>query len=317
MTQHPQGDATDPSTDIGAWAAAYAEHHWKIIPLRGKLPAIPNPHDKGSAEYQTCKGECGMQGHGVLDATSDLDTVTAWWSGKYKGANIGGRVPDSMFVLDVDVRSGGIEALNELTARHGKLPDTLTTITGTAGLHLFYRHPCGPISAARLPKGVELKTPKGYVVMPPSINPATGKRYTAIERPVAAPPCWLIALIRKDIPRATQGWQATPTVRAGGPSIADDFCASVSWADILAPHGWRLLDADADADGARWLHPTATSSCSATIRHGLLFVYSPNTQFDVTEASQPKGYTKFRAYAVLVHGDDMKAAARALKGGAG
>jgi hypothetical protein len=101
-----------------------------------------------------------------------------------------------------------------------------------------------------------------------------------------------------------------------GPSIADDYCSSVSWADILQPHGWRFLDADPDADGSRWLHPAATSSCSATVRNGCLFVYSPNTPFEVTESSQPKGYTKFRAYAVLEHGGDMKAAARALKGGA-
>jgi hypothetical protein len=45
-----------------------------------------------------------------------------------------------------------------------------------------------------------------------------------------------------------------------------------------------------------------------------LFVYSPNTPFDVTEAGHPKGYTKFKAYAILNHAGDMSAAARALRG---
>ena len=45
--------------------------------------------------------------------------------------------------------------------------------------------------------------------------------------------------------------------------------------------------------------PTHTSACSATIKNGCLFVYTPNTPFDVTEPGDPHGYTKFRAYAVL------------------
>jgi hypothetical protein len=47
-----------------------------------------------------------------------------------------------------------------------------------------------------------------------------------------------------------------------------------------------------------------------------LFVYSPNTVFDVTEPSYPKGYTTFRAYALLNHDGDLSAAARSLKGAA-
>ena len=81
-------------------------------------------------------------------------------------------------------------------------------------------------------------------------------------------------------------------------------------------HGWACLDPDPDADGARWLHPAATSKCSATIKNGCLFVYSTSTVFEFTESGDPHGYTKFRAYAVLNFGGDLKAAARALKGGA-
>jgi hypothetical protein len=80
------------------------------------------------------------------------------------------------------------------------------------------------------------------------------------------------------------------------------------------PHGWACLDDDPDGDGTRWLHPAATSKCSATISGGSLYVYSTSTVFDVTELGHPKGYSKFAAYAVLNHGGDMKAAARALKG---
>jgi hypothetical protein len=282
--------------DLRDAAIEYAEHHWPVFPLRGKLPAIAG-------------------GRGVLDATTDISTVTAWWN-RYPRANIGGRVPESMMVLDVDPRHGGGWSLGELERVHGRLPDTLMTLSGRGdgGRHLFYRRPPGKLSSKRLGAGVDIKTSTGYVVLAPSIHPATGRPYQRIDARVAAPPAWLIALLLPEPPTRL----AHPTRRSplAGPSIADAYCSSVSWADILMPHGWSLLDADPDADGARWLHPTATSSCSATIRNGCLFVYSPNTPFEVTETSQPVGYTRFRAYAVLEHNGDLKAAARALKNGA-
>jgi hypothetical protein len=130
---------------------------------------------------------------------------------------------------------------------------------------------------------------------------------------VVAPPAWLIELLRPERVKPTPAPRKLFSVLRG-PSVADKFTESTSWVDILTPHGWRCLDAAPDADGARWLHPAATSACSATVRHGCLFVYSPNTPFDISEPCDPHGYTRFRAYAVLEHGGDLSAAARALKG---
>jgi hypothetical protein len=45
----------------------------------------------------------------------------------------------------------------------------------------------------------------------------------------------------------------------------------------------------------------------------MLFVYSQATPFQPTEAGAPRGYSRFRAYAVLEHGGDLRAAARALR----
>jgi hypothetical protein len=95
--------------------------------------------------------------------------------------------------------------------------------------------------------------------------------------------------------------------------VAEQFNATVSWTQVLGPHGWTCPDPDPDADGARWRHPGATNPKSATIRHGLLFVYSAATPFTPTEAGAPHGYSRFRAYAVLEHRGDMRAAARALR----
>jgi Bifunctional DNA primase/polymerase, N-terminal len=188
------------------------------------------------------------------------------------------------------------------------------------GRHLYFRHPGGELTSKRLLRtGIDLRTSKNYTVLPPSIHPDTGLPYVMVEAPVAAPPRWLVELLR---PEKKAHTITPPRPRSSlhgqhrGPfsgSIADNYSRTASWSEILMPHGWSCLDHfDPDADGAKWVHPTATAKWSATIKNGCLFVYSTNTPFQPTEAGNPNGYTKFRAYAVLNHNGDMSAAAHAL-----
>lgn len=310
-----KGAALTDAEDIGDFAYELAVRGWAVFPLRGKVPAIPNPHPRGSAERQSCKGECGLPGHGVLDATTDLQQVSSWWRGAYAGANIGARVPENAFVLDVDPRSGGAESLAKLVVSYGDLPETLMVESGRrdGGVHYYFRRPDAKLTSRLLGEGLDLKTSRGYCVVPPSIHPDTGQAYAwRTDHPMAEPPAWLLDLLivtptPLQVPSKRSFWSQFTT------SIADDFAEMTSWAQVLQPHGWRCLDPDGDADGARWLHPTATSECSATVRHGCMFVYSPNTPFDDTQTGDPHGYTKFRAYAVLEHNGDLSAAGRALK----
>jgi hypothetical protein len=286
------------ATDIGTHAIEYAIRNWRVLPLNGKIPAI--------------SGREG--GKGVLDATTDLNTVAAWWSGRYAGCNIGLRVPETMVVVDVDPRNGGLDSLAEIETQHGPLPHTLTTWSGRGdgGRHLFFRRPQGKLTAKRLGAGIDVKASSGYVVAPPSIHPYTGNPYTRIDATVATPPTWLVGLlVNSPVNRPLARLPHRHTAHHG-PSIADAYSDITSWAEILDPHGWRCIDADGDADEARWLHPAATSACSATVRNGCLFVYSTNTLFEITEAGNAQGYTKFRAYAVLNHSCDLRAAAKVL-----
>ena len=98
---------------------------------------------------------------GVLDFTDDEATVARWWL--RTPWNIGVRVPESMFVLDVDGPDRrphpgkGLQALAELEDCYGPLPETFTQITGSGGLHLFFRRPPGKLSKTRLPAGLEYK----------------------------------------------------------------------------------------------------------------------------------------------------------------
>lgn len=284
---------------------------WEVLPL-----LVPNGVTRSAAGKLVGKEPDGrLAPRGVLDATTDPDTIRAWWE-RSPRANIGARVPANVFVFDVDPRNGGADGLARLTDAYGPLPSTLTAISGRGdgGSHRYYRAPVGKVTTRPLRlaggDGIDVKTHAGYCVVPPSIHPDTGQPYWWVDdvAPISDPPAWLLDLLQPPPPPA----RPAPRLGRDSASIADSYTAATSWVDVLTPHGWRCLDLDPDRDGARWLHPAATSSCSATIRHGCLFVYSTNTPFDPTEPGDPRGITRFRAYAVLNHGGDLSAAARAL-----
>jgi hypothetical protein len=163
---------------------------------------------------------------------------------------------------------------------------------------------------------VDLKTHAGYVVLPPSRHPVTGQPYTWAEPTLEAamlPAGWRRLLSPAPPLPAPAARRPSRLVPARGRSVAEAFNQATSWTQVLGPYGWTCPDPDPDADGARWRHPGATNPKSATIRHGLLFIYSQATSFQPTEAGAPRGYSRFRAYAVLEHGGDLRAAARALQ----
>lgn len=309
------------ATDIGTHAVEYALAGWEICPAgggkSGKGPVIPSPHPKGSVERATCRGECGLDGHGVYDATSDIIKVIGWWAGRWRGHGILARVPMSMVVVDIDPQNGGDVSLAALLNEYGQLPDTLTTISGrgTGGMHLYYRRPPGALTSKQLGPGIDIKQNNGLVMLAPSLHPETGKPYIRVDRPVADPPQWLVDLLRVEPPQPAARPARRTDVLFNGPSIADQFEASTTWSEVLEPHGWSCVAGDPDADGARWRRPGSTSlSDSASILHNKLFVYSTSTEFDSTEAGHPKGYTKFHAFAILNHRGDRKTAARHLIG---
>ena len=140
---------------------------WAVLPLKGKIP---------------------LTKHGVKDATTDPDTIRKMFG--TRKCNIGARVPSRIVVLDLDPRNGGSwEALEALAGC--KLPDTWTVATGyPGGQHRYYIRPEGILTSRDLPEGIDVKTDRGYCVMPPSIHPVTGKQYEVInsQRPVELPP---------------------------------------------------------------------------------------------------------------------------------
>lgn len=258
-------------------------------------------------------------GRGVLDASTDPAQIREWWS-EYPGANIGGRVPEHALVLDVDPRNRGDVELRRLITEHGGAwTRTLAARTGGGGWHLFFEHPGGAVSQSGLPGGLDLKTSAGYVVLDPSRHPnGRAYRWCAERRPIVPAVDWLVDLLRPmtvaPAPRPPRREAPVPA----GVTPAEHFEATHDWADVLT--GWTRRKGDGESDGSVWVHPHSShplTAKSAVVRYGCLFVFTTSTSLPVTATGDRHGLTKFRAWALLQHGGDLSAAARAVRSSMG
>jgi hypothetical protein len=165
------------SPDLPERALDYAERGIPVLPLHGKLPRIPAAHTPGDPRYGQCKGECGRQGHGVHDATTDPDQVRAWWR-RWSHANIGLRTGVRFDVIDVDGTQGR-DSLQRFLAEHaGGVPiggPRVRTGSG-AGWHLYVAPTGLPDQIGVLPS-VDYRAVDRYVVAPPSRHAHTGRPY--------------------------------------------------------------------------------------------------------------------------------------------
>lgn len=165
-----------------------------MFPCRERDQTWSNAAGKGG----TYKAKAPYTGKGFNDATRDEQRVTAWWR-QHPDALIG--VPmgvNGCFALDFDPRIEEVfdDATGEVAidAETGKpvtrewtleqlkadleaqmgvaLPRSLTAMTQSGGVHVWFRQPEGePITnRGNLPQHVDVRGKGGYVVGPPSIT---------------------------------------------------------------------------------------------------------------------------------------------------
>lgn len=310
-----------PIGELKAHALLYAEQGMEVFPLHAnKAPLTAN---------------------GFYDATTDPATIEAWW-GRHPNALIGHRIAVDLVLLDIDPRHRGDTTWAAVRQEHGE-PFPLTRAhasgRGDGGGHLWWVRPDDNLTTLKLDawarerglghaiegtsrwtSGIDiLHHDLRYTILPPSPHPDTGKAYHWLRgldlEPLAMPAMLADLLIAEAVPLPAQ---RTTEVQHDPDSIADWYSAHTRWDSLLVPLGWRVVAGDGHSDGSRYRHPSASSACSATIRHGCLFVYTPNTPFEVTAPGDIHGYTPFRAYATLHHGGDASkaaSAAREMKGG--
>lgn len=143
------------------------------------------------------------------------------WARADYGIGVACGAASGVFVLDVDVRHEGDEALAALVGAHGALPPTWVVRTGGMGTHVYFAWPSqGGVgnSASRVALGIDVRGQGGFVVMPPSPH-VSGNVYGWVRAPedieIAQAPDWLIELTRKRR-RAQIGHAHTELFVAGG-----------------------------------------------------------------------------------------------------
>lgn len=112
--------------------------------------------------------------HGHLDAKTDLGAIRHWWT-KWPNAAIA--VPtgatSGFFVIDEDYDpdegKNGYEAIRDWSREHGEFPDTVQSITGRGGYHLYFKHPGFHVKTqVDVIYGVDVRGDGGYIILPPS-----------------------------------------------------------------------------------------------------------------------------------------------------
>jgi hypothetical protein len=176
------------------WALEYARAGFRVLPVH----TIRN----GACSCGGMKGckpgkhpIANLARHGLRDATTDENTIRAWWS-KFPDANlaIATGTESRLVVVDIDGPEGEA-SLAELEKFHGPVPLTVQVRTAR-GRHLYFDYPPGVErikSSSRQNLKIDIRGDGGYVVAAPSKH-HSGKSYELIDRdaPLAQCPDWLV-----------------------------------------------------------------------------------------------------------------------------
>ena len=166
---------------LHAAALAAADRGWPVFVLgRGKrplanCPQCPTQGEPGTHPPEDCPCH-EVTCHGFYAASLDpariAQLVRACPEGLLAVRTGAAPAGADVVAIDIDPRSGG-RLDREL------MPRTLAVATGNHGWHLYYRHPGQTVLSRGLPgvSGVDVKADGGYCVLPPSVHPATRRRY--------------------------------------------------------------------------------------------------------------------------------------------
>jgi predicted P-loop ATPase len=188
----------------------------RIFPLHGILPGPACTCALGAA--------CKSIGKHPMVRWRNYDENSRGPSGGY-GIQTGQF--NHILVVDLDVKAGkdGVAALLALAAGR-PIPDTLSVLTPSGGVHLYFRLPPNtyiPTSHSVLGPGIDVQGEGSYVVGPGSPH-RSGGVYQEQPAPLVDPPAWLLALVVRapepERPLATTHRTVEPSSPAGVRAVA-------------------------------------------------------------------------------------------------
>lgn len=121
-------------------ALSYARLGWHVFPcwwVEDGRCACGNPECKSPGKHPIGQVVPGGQNN----ATTDEATIRAWW-GRYPKANIAVNLRASgLCAIDVDPRNGGLETVDQVEGRYGKVESDVMQFTGGGGWHAVFQLP--------------------------------------------------------------------------------------------------------------------------------------------------------------------------------
>lgn len=182
------------------YALRYAALGWHVMPLwwvtdKGAC-ACSDEHCKNPGKHPISY----LVPRGQDNATTDEARLRYWFESEPE-ANIGIFLrPSGLMAIDIDPRNGGVETIEAIEAKNGRLESDVLAITGGGGEHRVFLAPANGTLPGKLGDGVDVKL-NGYIVVEPS-NHASGQRYQwegssdPLEGAVPSPlPDWLRDLV--------------------------------------------------------------------------------------------------------------------------
>ncbi len=156
-------------------ALAYAAQGFAVFPTHG----IKTLHVNGKTVLACTCGmiDCASPGKhpatmkGRNAASKDPQVIENLWAGRdFLNVAIATGIESNIFVVDVDGEKGR-ESLEKLEEKYGKLPKTITSITGR-GKHLIFKYPNKKVfnRTNALGPGLDIRGCGGYICVPPSMH---------------------------------------------------------------------------------------------------------------------------------------------------
>ncbi|MBS2534154.1 bifunctional DNA primase/polymerase [Catenulispora sp. NF23] len=173
-------------------ALKYAGRGWPVLWLSRRKRPLPNcPECKGPGPEHDMEA-CGcLVCHGPYAASTDPNRIAAMRAASPRGLlALRTGAACGLVVVDIDPAHGG-QLIPDL------MPPTAHVITGSGGLHLYYRHPGVriPSTQGHIAPGVDVRGDPGYAVLPPCLHPRTRQpyRWAPGHHPVEMPPALVTA----------------------------------------------------------------------------------------------------------------------------
>jgi hypothetical protein len=313
----PRGASVGGATLLEA-ALRYGKFGLRVFPLWWY--GNPNENDENDPKIAGRP----MIGAWPEKASSDADTIRGWWN-RWPGAGIGLACGDELadgtflFVLDVDEHDpaeSGSQALSELVAAHGELPNGPLVHTAGGGSHRYLRASTKLTNArGTLPAGIDVRGAGGYVILPPSTHKSGGRHQWDVEHQlgdvrVPDAPDWLLDVLNGSADRPNPTTETTEDWKVLDDRPGTAWANRTSWDELLEADGWH----SSGTGGAReelWVRPgkNPKDGPSATVNYGgadRLVVHSTNAPIP------SDSYSKLGYIAAMHHGGDFFAAAKSV-----